>query len=33
VSPVRETPIYEQLRGERINANVPPSEAVLRRLL
>jgi hypothetical protein len=25
--PVRETPIYEQLRGERINADVPPSEA------
>jgi hypothetical protein len=25
--PVRETPIYEQLRGERINAEVPPGEA------
>lgn len=24
--PVRETPIYEQLRGERINADVQPSE-------
>lgn len=27
--PVRKTPIYEQLRGERINAEVPPSEAAL----
>jgi hypothetical protein len=25
--PVRKTPIYEQLRGEHINADVPPSEA------
>ena len=24
---MRKTPIYEQLRGERINADVPPSEA------
>lgn len=27
VSPMRQTPIYEQLRGECINADVPPSEA------
>lgn len=26
VSPVRTTPLYDQLRGERINADVPPSD-------
>lgn len=30
--PVRKTPIYEQLRGERINADVPPSETALPRV-
>jgi hypothetical protein len=27
--PVRPTPLYDQLRGERINADVPPSDAPL----
>ncbi len=27
VSPVRPTPLYDQLRGERINADIPPSDA------
>ena len=30
--PVWETPIYEQLRGERINADVPPTETALPRV-